>query len=209
MSRRETYPHLELPDLSNLVLDANQHEGIEYPEGDFWVFAYGSLMWNPEFEYLRSEIACLEGYHRCLCLWSVEHRGTPERPGLVMGLDHGGSCLGRAFLVSGDRAPSIIDRLNQREMITGAYLSEMQPLRLATDEMVEGICLIARKNHPQYAPHLELNTVVELVRHAHGNRGSNLEYVLNTVQHLREMGLPDAQLDRVARQLEATAGATT
>ena len=203
MSKRATNPHIELPDLSNLVLDASQHEGIEYPEGDFWVFAYGSLMWNPEFDYLRSEIACLEGYHRCLCLWSVEHRGTFEQPGLVMGLDQGGSCLGRAFLISEARAPEIIDQLNQREMITGAYLSAMQPLRLATDEQVEGICLIVRKDHPQYAPHLEMNTVVELVRHARGNRGTNLEYVLNTVDHLREMGLPDAHLDRLAERLEA------
>lgn len=203
MSEQSVYPKLELPDLSELVFDASQHEGIVYPNGDFWVFAYGSLMWNPEFHYLRSETACLEGYHRCLCLWSVEYRGTPERPGLVMGLDHGGACVGRAFLISADKAPSIIDQLNQREMLTGAYQSAMQPLRLATGEQVEGVCLIVRHDHPQYAPHLELNTVVELVRHAHGSRGSNLEYVLNTVQHLRELGLTDAQLNRLAERLES------
>ena len=138
MSKPEYDLPVDIPDLSNLVFDASQHEGIDYPEGDFWVFAYGSLMWNPEFEYLRSEIACLQGYHRCLCLWSVEYRGTPERPGLVMGLDHGGSCMGRAFLISGDKAAPIIDQLNQREMLTGAYQSAMQPLLLATDEQVEG-----------------------------------------------------------------------
>jgi cation transport protein ChaC len=194
---------IEIPDLSGLVFDASHHQGIIYPPGDFWVFAYGSLMWNPEFDYLRSEIACLSGYHRCLCLWSVEYRGTVERPGLVMGLDIGGSCLGRAFLISEKNAPQIIDRLNEREMITGAYQSALKPLRLNTDETVEGICLIARQDHPQFAPGLSIQHTTDLVRYAHGKRGSNREYVLNTIAHLREMGLQDPTLDTIGVQLES------
>ena len=193
---------VEPPDFSSLVFDHSRHEGIIHPEGDFWIFAYGSLMWNPEFEYLRSETARLQGYHRCLCLWSVEYRGTPEHPGLVMGLDRGGSCVGRAFLVSEHNAEKTISMLNRREMITGAYESAMMPLQLGSDEVVEGVCLFARRDHPQYAPRLDMNIIVERVRKAHGRRGSNREYVLNTVEHLRELGMVDKGLDRVARLLE-------
>jgi len=193
---------VSVPDFSALVFDASQHEGISYPDNDFWVFAYGSLMWNPEFDYLRSETARLNDFHRCLCLWSVEYRGTVERPGLVMGLDVGGACMGRAFLISQTKAPEIIARLNQREMITGAYKSSMQPLQLGSGECVEGICLVARQDHPQYAPRLKQEIIIDLVRQAHGRRGSNREYVLNTVSHLREMGLEDASLYRIGRMLE-------
>ena len=195
-------PLVETPDFSGLIFDSSQHEGIAYPEGDFWVFAYGSLMWNPEFDYLRSETACLNDFHRCLCLWSVEYRGTPNRPGLVMGLDNGGSCMGRAFLVSETGAPDIIAQLNEREMITGAYRSSLQPLQLGTGERVEGVCLVARHDHPQYAPRLDRQVIIDLVKHAHGARGSNREYVLNTVSHLREMGMVDDILDEIGQLLE-------
>ncbi len=193
---------VEKPDFSGLIFDASQHEGIDYPGGDFWVFAYGSLMWNPEFDYLRSETARLDDYHRCLCLWSVEYRGTPQQPGLVMGLDNGGSCLGRAFLISEKNAPEIIARLNEREMITGAYKSSLEPLQLGTGERVDGVCLVARHDHPQYAPRLARQLIIDLVKRAHGRRGSNREYVLNTVSHLREMGMVDDVLDNIGTLLE-------
>jgi len=193
---------LNRPDLSALVLDANQHESILQPQGDFWLFAYGSLMWNPEFSYLRSETARLYGYHRRLCLWSVEHRGTLEHPGLVMGLDCGGSCHGQAFLIAEKNAAGIIDRLNHREMITGAYRSAMKTLRLASGEQVSGVCLIARRDHPQYAAHLDQQATIECVRQAQGGRGSNREYVLNTTRRLRQMQVHDARLEAIAAGLD-------
>jgi len=133
----------------------------------------------------------------------VEYRGTPDQPGLVMGLDTGGSCLGRAFLISEHNAPGIIAGLNEREMITGAYHSALKPLQLGSGELVEGICLIARHDHPQYAPRLTQQTILERIRNAHGRRGSNREYVLNTVAHLREMGMVDDILNEIAHQLES------
>ncbi len=193
---------VNMPDFSGLVFDSNQHEGIDYPEGDFWVFGYGSLMWNPEFDYLRSETACLNNFHRCLCLWSVEYRGTPEKPGLVMGLDSGGSCAGRAFLISKNNAPEVIAQLNEREMITGAYRSSLESIQLGTGEQVQGVCLVVRHDHPQYAPRLDHQVIIDLVKSAHGRRGSNREYVLNTVSHLREMGMVDDILDNIGRMLE-------
>ena len=188
------------PDLSNLIFDVSQHEGITHPAGDFWLFAYGSLMWNPEFDYLRSETARLYGYHRCLCLWSVEYRGTLEKPGLVMGLDQGGSCLGRAYLIGEKSATNIMHKLNEREMITGAYYSKVKSLRLSTGEQVNAVCLIARRDHPQYATGLDQQTKIKLVQQAHGKRGSNLEYVVNTVSHLKEMGIADRSLAGMGEQ---------
>ena len=120
-----------------------------------------------------------------------------------MGLDNGGSCMGRAFLVSGMDAPGIIAQLNEREMITGAYRSSMEPLELGTGEQVEGVCLVARHDHPQYAPRLDRQLIFDLVKDAHGARGSNREYVLNTVFHLREMGMVDDTLDEIGRLLLA------
>lgn len=189
------------PDLSGLVLDASLHESIHKPEGDFWLFAYGSLMWNPEFNCLRAETARLHGYHRRLCLWSIEHRGTPENPGLVMGLDRGGSCHGQAFLIAEAEAARIIDQLNQREMITGAYRSALKTLRLSSGEQVPGVCLIARRDHPQYAANLNQQSTIECVHAAHGGRGSNREYVLNTTRQLQRMGMRDAQLEAIAAGL--------
>lgn len=193
---------VELPDFSSLVFDSNQHESIIHPPGDFWIFAYGSLMWNPELEFIRSEAARLYGYHRCLCLWSIEYRGTPEHPGLVMGLDRGGSCLGRAFQISEEHAAETIAKLNRREMITGAYCSRLMPLNLANGEQVEGVCLFARRDHPQYTPRLPHKIIVELIRSARGKRGSNQEYVLNTVRHLEEMGMVDSTLQKIAALLK-------
>lgn len=191
-------PDRVMPDLTGLVLDAEQHESILQPEGDFWLFAYGSLMWNPEFNYLRAETARLHGYHRRLCLWSVEHRGTFEKPGLVMGLDRGGSCHGQAFLIDKVDATEIIDRLNQREMLTGAYRSEMKTLRLGSGEQVGGVCLIARRDHPQYAADLDQQHTIDCVHAAQGGRGSNREYVLNTTRRLQQMGLRDSRLEAIA-----------
>lgn len=192
---------VKAPDLSGLIFDANQHEPIIHPQGDFWIFAYGSLMWNPEFDYLRSEKAQLFGYHRSLCLWTVEHRGTVSQPGLVMGLDKGGSCKGRAFLVAEKGSHEILNQLNQREMITGAYISEMQNIRLSTEEKVCAICLIARRDHPQYVKNLDQKNKIKLIKRAHGQRGSNKEYVLNTLKHLNQIGIVDRSLQAIGQAL--------
>lgn len=192
---------IEMPDFSALVFDASQHERILQPDGDFWFFAYGSLMWNPEFTYLRSETARLHGFHRCLCLWSVEYRGSVAQPGLVMGLDRGGSCTGQAYLISQSAAPAIIDKLNEREMITGAYQSKLKPLKLQSGEKVNGVCLIARRDHPQYAPNLDRHTIIDIVRKAKGKRGSNRTYVLNTARKMQQMGMLDRGLEEVSKGL--------
>lgn len=91
------------------------------PDGDFWVFAYGSLMWDPGFRYKVMQPATIRGYHRSACILSIRYRGTPERPGLVLGLDRGGACRGRAYLVDGANRAEVIDYLDNRELVTGVY----------------------------------------------------------------------------------------
>ncbi len=195
------HTHQYASGLDKLIFDANQHESILQPKGDFWFFAYGSLMWNPEFDYLRSETAKLYGYQRRLCLWSVAYRGTIEIPGLVMGLDTGGSCVGRALLISEVSADKVIEKLNQREMVTGAYQSALKTVHLQSGERVNAVCLMARRNHPQYVSKLDIPTTAEIVQHAEGPRGKNSEYVLNTVRHLRKMGIVAEALEAVAERL--------
>ncbi len=192
---------VKVPDLSMLVFDASQHESIIQPEGDFWFFAYGSLMWNPEFPYLRRETARLYGYHRRFCLWSVEYRGSLSQPGLVMGLDRGGSCVGQAFLICRNNASEIIRRLNEREMITGAYQSKLKQLKLQSGEQVSGVCLISRRDHPQYAPGLDSQTIIDIVRKARGKRGSNREYVINTARQMEQIGMLDQGLAAISTGL--------
>lgn len=184
-----------------MVWDASQHEGVIKPEGDFWLFAYGSLMWNPEINYIDSAPARLFGYHRRLCLWSVAYRGTVEQPGLVMGLDKGGSCLGRAFLISENDADDAIALLNEREMVTGAYKSILAPVILKGRGKVPAVSLIARRNHLQYVPRVPVDEVANIVRSAKGRRGCNREYVLNTASHLEQMGIHDQMLAGIRSRL--------
>ncbi len=193
---------MNYPDFSSLIFDHTQHPSIEVPDGDVWFFGYGSLMWRPEFDYLESVSARLFGYHRALCLWSIEYRGDIDQPGLVLGLDNGGSCLGRAFRICETQIDSILPLLNKREMITGAYQSIIKPIYLASGEKVTAVSLIARHGHPQYVtPPLSDKRTAYIVRKAKGKMGANIDYVQNTICHLRELGIQDVTLERIAKKL--------
>lgn len=190
------------PDFSSLVFDHTQHPSIEVPEGDVWLFGYGSLMWRPEFDYLESVSARLYGYHRAYCLWSIEYRGDVTQPGLVLGLDTGGSCAGRAFKICATQVDKIVPVLNQREMITGAYRSIIKPIYLANGERVEAVSLVARHGHPQYVtPPLTEDQTINIVLKAEGKMGTNIDYVRNTLFHLRTLGIGDARMERLAKKL--------
>src|ERR1700754_4385250 len=98
----------------------------EFPEGDLWVFGYGSLIWNPGFEFLERKLARLIGEHRSLCIYSMVHRGTPEKPGLVLGLDRGGACQGVAFRVAPEKRQATVRYLREREQATNVYREVMR-----------------------------------------------------------------------------------
>ncbi len=194
---------LQYPDFSSLVFDHTQHPPIAHPSGDVWLFGYGSLMWKPEFDYLESAPARLYGFHRKLCLWSVEYRGDVSQPGLVMGLDRGGSCAGMAFKLCESRVGVIMPPLNRREMITGAYESVIKKLYLQDGRCVNAVTLIARQGHPQYVqPPLSTAQTAEIVSKARGKMGPNVDYVFNTLSHLRELGIHDRRLEALAALLE-------
>jgi cation transport protein ChaC len=170
---------------------------------DLWVFGYGSLMWRPGFPFVEAVTAHLAGLHRALCVYSWVHRGTRERPGLVLGLDRGGSCKGIAYRVSGGDREKVIAYLRERELVTNVYLEAWRRIRLARPgEGVEtALTYIVDRDHQQYAGKLGRDALLAHVRGREGQSGANSEYVINTVRHLRELGLHDAVLEWLADQL--------
>ncbi|MGO4707003.1 gamma-glutamylcyclotransferase [Microvirga sp. 2MCAF38] len=169
--------------------------------GDLWVFGYGSLMWRPGFPFEERRHAHLHGYHRSLCVLSHVHRGTPEKPGLVLGLDRGGRCHGVAFRVMPQEAEATVDYLREREQVTSVYLERHLPVRLDDGRSVTALAYIVDRNHPQYTRRPRLEDVLPLVRQGHGVSGPNTEYVRSTHDHLVAMGVTDLLLDQVVRAL--------
>lgn len=174
----------------------NAHRIPEPPQEAFWVFGYGSLMWAPGFEYTCRRQARLYGYRRALCVLSCVYRGTAELPGLVFGLDAGGSCIGRVFRVDKPRRLAVYDYLMEREMIQGVYQPLWLPVNTA-DGRVTALCFVVDRRHEQYAPHLTEREIIDRIRRARGRRGSNIDYVVNTCGHLEELGLCSRELTRI------------
>ncbi len=166
------------------------------PEVDLWVFAYGSLMWNPGFEFAESAPATLYGYHRALCIYSRIYRGTAERPGLVLGLDRGGACRGLAYRVPAASAAAVFDYLERRERSRGEYVPRHCPVRLK-DRRVSALCYIANRDHYDYTRALGLAEMAPLIRHGTGRSGRNVDYLVNTLAHLEALGVRDSRLAKL------------
>jgi cation transport protein ChaC len=174
--------------------------------GDFWVFGYGSLIWRPGFAHIETRRARLYGYRRSLCVYSLVHRGTRERPGLVLGLDRGGSCIGLAYRVPGNLRDEVLSYLRDRELVTSVYLERMLDVRLdggASGEggTVEAVAYIVDRQHEQYAGALDPDEAAKVVRGAVGQSGNNEDYVLSTLEHLEALGIRDHWLEEVGRQV--------
>lgn len=166
---------------------------------DLWVFGYGSLMWHPGFEHADAVHARLTGWHRCFCIWSVVYRGTPGRPGLVLGLDRGGVCEGIALRVPSARASDVLTYLRRREQVTGVYREALVPVSLATEDRTEvmAVAYLAEPAHPGYAGDLPLGVQAELIRGGHGRSGPNIDYCVSTIDHLRALGIREPRLERL------------
>ena len=173
---------------------------------DLWIFAYGSLMWRPDFPFVDRVEARLIGAHRALCVYSFVHRGTPERPGLVLGLDRGGTCRGIAYRVSATRRADTIAYLRKREQVTSVYREVVRPiaLRQRPDQRVAALCYVVDRGHPQYAGRLSLHRQLHHVRQGHGVSGANRDYVIATVAALEELGYRETELHRLAQLIAGT-----
>ncbi|MEN3975628.1 gamma-glutamylcyclotransferase [Emcibacter sp. SYSU 3D8] len=171
-------------------------------QDNLWVFGYGSLMWRPGFDYLEAQPARLHGFHRSFCVYSWHHRGTRQQPGLVLGLDRGGSCLGRAYRIAPENAGAVVDYLDEREMVTAVYRPVRHVVRLP-GRMVAARAYVVDRGHPQYAGKLSLEEQARQIDGARGVSGVNIDYLASTVAHLDEMGISDGPLHRVWRLLGA------
>lgn len=171
-------------------------------DGHLYVFAYGSLIWRPGFAHVAGHAALLRGFHRRFCLWSHRYRGTPERPGLVLGLDRGGACRGLAYSVAGRDAAAVLAYLDDRELPDGAeqvYHRRMLPLRLLeSGRTVRAVAYVANRDCRLYCGRLPAEHAAAAIAQGHGEMGANRDYLMNTLSHLREMGVRDAGLDRIA-----------
>jgi cation transport protein ChaC len=158
-------------------------------------------MWRPGFDFAEHQIATVRGYHRALCVYSHVHRGTPEKPGLVLGLDRGGSCKGIAFCVPAAAADATIAYLRGREQVTNVYRELHLQAMLADGRRIMALSYAVDRCHGQYAGRLERAELERLVLQGHGASGANPDYVRNTQAHLTQIGIHDRTLDWLAQRL--------
>jgi len=166
------------------------------------VFAYGSLMWRPDFLPAEVRPARLAGWHRAMCILSTVYRGTPERPGLVLGLDRGGSCLGRALRVEPEHWPRIKALLDARELITGVYLPRFLPVRLDDGRRVPAYAYVCDRSHGQYWSG-SADEAVRLIRQGCGKSGPARDYLASAVEHLCALGIAAGSLHRLLARVDS------
>ena len=178
----------------------------QLPKGDLWVFGYGSLMWSPGFSFKAKALGRVHGYHRALCILSTRYRGTKRKPGLVMGLCRGGSCWGMAFRVAAPQVRRALVRLWQREMPRRVYAPRLLEVRLRSGRRVRALAFLADPTHPAYVRELDLNGRARLVAQGIGQRGPCVEYISNTLEHMRAVGVRDPHLERILHAALALRG---
>lgn len=173
-----------------------------------WVFGYGSLLWNPGFEIAEQAVARLDGWHRSFCMRSIHHRGTEEKPGLVLALDaeEGAHCQGLALKVAEGQEAQTLEYLRERELISSAYLEKNLSLTLTDGRVVEAVTYVIDPEHVQYC-HLPLTEQAEIIATAVGGRGPNTDYLHNTASHLFELGIEDADLAWLSREVRRMSAA--
>jgi len=173
------------------------------PTDDLWVFGYGSLIWNPAFDFTERSCAMVRGWHRRFCLKMYMGRGTPEHPGLMLALDRGGTCRGVAFRIEAAKIRQELGLLWQREMFGGSYNAAWVTLEMG-GQHVRAVTFVVNRAHPRYVREISVAQTAAIIASARGDMGSTREYFENTVSHLRQLGVVDAGLTRIARALPNT-----
>ena len=172
--------------------------------GRIWVFAFGSLIWNPAFHFVERRTARIHGFHRQFCLWARAGRGSPERPGLMLSLESGGSCAGVAYRLAPEAAATELDVLWRREMFTMAYRPVWTTAR--TPDGPEAVIVFsANRSHERYVPGLDAREVARLLATGAGPMGRCCDYLFDTVAHLRQLGIRDRRLEALEAQVRAHA----
>lgn len=175
----------------------------DYPAGqDVWIFAYGSLIWNPAFHFAERRLGRIWGYHRRFCLWTHLGRGTTSCPGLMLGLDRGGSCQGLFYRIAADQIEDELTLVWRREMITAAYCPTWVSGRTA-EGPVRALAFTINRAHPRYAGKLAEARVIEALATAAGPLGRCADYLFNTHDHLRQLAIHDPQLARLCAEVRA------
>jgi cation transport protein ChaC len=173
------------------------------PQSGRWVFGYGSLMWRPGFVFAERASATLHGRRRAFCIYSVHHRGTYERPGLVLGLAPGGAVRGAAFRIAEADWPTVYAYLLEREQPTKTYIEARRAVRLADGRRVEALVFLSDVRHAQWAGALSLERQADLIAGARGLSGPNVDYLRDLVEHLREEGVRDPSLNHLLHLVQA------
>ena len=175
--------------------------------GGNWIFGYGSLMWRPGFDWVERRPAILHGRRRAFCIYSVHHRGTPARPGLVLGLARGGSVRGVAYRIDETRWKDVADYLREREQPTETYVEARVRVRLEGGGQAVCLTYLSDTSHPQWAGDLGPEDQARLIAGARGLSGPNVDYLRDLVLHLREAGLRDTAMERLlARVVDLEGG---
>ncbi len=170
-----------------------------------WVFAYGSLMWNPGFAFVESRAARLHGYHRSFCVYSHHYRGTADRPGLVLGLDRGGDCHGMGLRIDPLNRDAVVAYLNERELVGYAYRPTVVRAEIGGRE-VPAYTFVADPTHCQYAGDLGCTHAAEIIMAAEGRGGLNRDYLINLIDHLEAMGIVEPELHALLAEIQHMTG---
>lgn len=156
-------------------------------------------MWRPGFEFVSAAPARLEGFHRRLAVFSNHYRGTDEKPGLVVGLDAGGECFGLVYEIAASQWESVVDYVRNRELLGDVYDErELSFSILETSQKVNAITYVVRHESKQFVPPMTIDELLPYINQGHGSMGSCKDYVANTIIHLRQLGIHDAELERFA-----------
>lgn len=182
--------------------DPFHYSRLDLPRGDLWVFTYGSLMWNPGFECKAAESSLLRGYHRAFCVYSSRYRGTVSAPGLVLGLDRGGACRGTAYRVAAGDVPAVLEILWRQEMRRRVYVPRLLPV-LVGKRRRSALTFLANRRHDGYAGRLAIDVAANIIAGCCGERGPNIDYLVNTLRHLDALGVRDHQLHRLLAAVRA------
>jgi cation transport protein ChaC len=182
--------------------DPWHYSRLDLPRGDLWIFTYGSLMWDPGFRFAERVPALLRGYHRSFCIYSSRFRGTVARPGLVLGLDRGGACRGIAYRIAEKDVPHSLELLWLREMRRRVYVPRLLPVASGDGRRV-ALTFLANRAHDGYAGRLALEHSAAIIAECCGERGPNIEYLVNTLRHLDELGVRDHHLHSLLTRVRA------